>query len=117
MELDVLDALEYSITVPYACTFVDRFTRNMPRQASCLAHYLSEIALTDYRMLKYNCLEVAAASVYLAARVLKIRTKNWEVLKCCALDLLVLAQAGAYKGVKAKFATEEYCCVSNIEFS
>lgn len=113
MELDVLRAVEYSLTVPYSCTLIRR--DEMEADAHSLALYLADLALIEGQMRRYTGLEVAEAAVGLSARILR-RDKTRMANRQCMLDLLRLARRTGHVGVYSKYATEEFHQVSKLDF-
>ena len=87
MESQVLGILEFNVTVPSCYRFLERFARlsnleiahfaNAQGNGSTglrtfmFARYLTELALVDYNMLRYTPRQVAAASIYIALRLMK----------------------------------------------
>ena len=53
MEIDILDILDYTITVPSPFRFLERYARisNLNDVEMMLAQYLLELSLVDYNML------------------------------------------------------------------
>ena len=85
MEMSMLVALEFDVTVPSACRFLERYFKlcnhAQDQQLFFLAQYLMEISLLDASLLKYNPSELAASSLVLAAKSIKkinIWTKEVE---------------------------------------
>ncbi len=104
MELNILQRLGFDISVPTVLRFVERYAKLLHTDdtGSCLALYLAELQLTDYKMLKYPPSALAAAGLYIAQKALKktpafnelvaTQSKLTEtaVLRC-AKDMLSLA--------------------------
>eukprot|EP01112_Ceratiomyxa_fruticulosa_P021862 TRINITY_DN784_c0_g1_i1.p1 TRINITY_DN784_c0_g1~~TRINITY_DN784_c0_g1_i1.p1 ORF type:complete len:477 (-),score=76.68 TRINITY_DN784_c0_g1_i1:346-1776(-) len=104
MEGQVLDVLEFSLTVATPKVFLRRFQRAAGADATViyLSSYLCELALLDYTMNQYLPSTVATASVCLALHT--IRRPSWSPtlefytrhrlsdshLQSCIRDLLVL---------------------------
>ena len=81
MELQVLSALQFEISVPSAYRFLERFIRLFTASDDHVfffAQYILEIALLDASLLKHKPSELAAASLLLAARGLK-RQNKWNL--------------------------------------
>ena len=104
MELAILQKLKFDISVPTVLRFVDRYAKLLQTDetASCLALYLAELQLTDYKMLKYPPSLLAAGGLYIAQKALKKAPAFNELLATqsrltettiqhCAKDMLGLA--------------------------
>lgn len=76
MEGTILAKLNFQLTTPNAYVFLKRFCKvagvivNPRSKTELLAHYLVELTLQEYKMLKYLPSMAAAASVYLALKTM-----------------------------------------------
>lgn len=93
------------------------------------ARYLSELALIDYNFLQYTPRQVAAASTYIALRLMKF-SPPWNEnlkqasgldetdLKPCAKDLMNLldqAEKSNLKAVRKKYSQKKFMEVAKIK--
>jgi len=71
METIILNTLEFNLTVPSSLQFASRFLKiaRATKQVSQLTFYLLELALPEYKFLKYLPSEQAAGCVSLACRM------------------------------------------------
>lgn len=69
----VLSALNYDLSYPNPMNFLRRISKadNYDIQTRTLGKYLMEISLLDHRFMKYLPSEIAAASMYLARKILE----------------------------------------------
>ena len=88
-----------------------------------ISMYLCELSLVEYHMLKFKPSVVAAASLYVALKMMKKGdtwrrlSDNEDLIKMCAKELLVLVQAAGshpLAAVRTKFSGEEFFCVSTL---
>ena len=85
MEGKILATLNFHVTVSSSYLFTQRYAKlmNMPLKAYMMARYLLELALVEYSFLKYTPSNIAAAAVYLAAKIFKLKnTWNTVVAQC-----------------------------------
>jgi len=73
IEGDMLNILQFKITVPTSLTFFERFSRvaRLDKKTSFFSNYIIELALSNYNMLKYYPSVVARAAIQLASEILK----------------------------------------------
>lgn len=136
MELDMLHALQFHITVPTSYRFLERFRKLSPvtsndDQVFFFAQYIQEIALLDASLLKYRPSEVAAASLMLAARGLKKGAHAWnkEVERATGMleselspvaddvrSFVVEVNPKFLTTLKYKFSKVDYCEVAGLPF-
>jgi len=133
MEGLMLSKLNFQLTTPNALVFLKRFTKvagvlATPRtKAELLAHYLVELTLQEYKMLKYLPSTIAAASTYLALKTIGQQPWTPELLQhaCyteaailpCVRDINALhknAAANNLQAVRKKYAQEKHGSVSGI---
>ena len=121
MERSILKQLKYSVTVPSCFRFLQMFCKicQTSEQHMAFARYFVELALVDYKMIKYSNSIKAAAAVYLMHKFKEIKPEwNSEVsqrskykeedLKACAKDLCHLYQQvnrSNLHAVKNKFSS------------
>jgi cyclin B len=128
-EIEILKKLEYNITVPSSFRFLERLSRvaGCSEQQHALSRYLQELALVDYKMMKYSYSNLAAAAIYLMFKIKNIKPE-WtsdlrrasgyteDQLKACARDMCMLfqnANKSSLKGVKNKFSSALFFHVAN----
>lgn len=128
-EIEILKKLEYNITVPSSFRFLERLSRvaGCSEQQHALSRYLQELALVDYKMIKYSYSNLAAAAIYLMFKIKNIKPE-WtsdlrrasgyteDQLKACARDMCMLfqnANKSSLKGVKNKFSSALFFHVAN----
>jgi G2/mitotic-specific cyclin-B, other len=72
MEKVMLNTLKFNLTVPTPYNFASRFLKaagtDQERDIKYYTHYLIELAMVDYGMLKYPYSMIAAAAVYVASQ-------------------------------------------------
>lgn len=130
METRILRLLEYRVTAPGPNRFLERFhSGSSVKQTTLhLSYYFLELALVDYKMLRYRASVTAAAALYLSRKI-HHSEETWALqwlqntnfseneLKACAKDLCSLAQSaekGNLQAVRKKFALEKYSEVSTV---
>ena len=124
MERQVLDHLQFRLTVSTQWTFLQRFLKVAVsgEQEKFLSRYLLELALLSYGMIKYHPSEIAAAALNLGRQTLRV-TEPWpeqmvsltsysaSELEPCVQDLHALhqgAEAAAHQAVRSKYSHEPY---------
>jgi G2/mitotic-specific cyclin-B, other len=129
MEISILKQLQYNITVPSAFSFLQHLAdiAKCSKTQFCLCQYIIELALTDYRMLRFSKSLVAASALYMINKIKGI-VPEWstalaagspyteEELNNCAQEMCVMyqqAQKSSLQGVKSKFAKAKFLQVSN----
>jgi hypothetical protein len=70
-ERTMLGALKWNVTLPTCYQFIQRFLRAAytDRRVQLLSHYLAELCLLDYKMLRYPPSQVAAGCIWAALRM------------------------------------------------
>lgn len=131
-ERDILQVLNFELTVPTTRPFLRRFLRAglADTKTEFLAMYLSEIALLDYGMLVFLPSQVAAAAVMLAQ--ITLNTTIWSEtlnyysgytkpeLRNCVKALhkcfkaLHKSRKSEMSSVREKYAMHNFKCVSTI---
>ena len=133
MESLMLARLDFRLTAPNAFVFVTRFAKvagiaTTPRsKTELLAHYLVELTLQEYKMLKYLPSTICASAVYLALKTcghtpwtadLERHSTYTEadLLQACVRDIHELhAKASTgLQAVRRKYASKKYASVSSI---
>lgn len=124
MEAKILSSLEYNITTPSSYRFLERYSRlaELSQDDFFIAQYLIEIALLDYKLLKYSPSLTAASSVYLTNKLTN-KSKIWpdylirqtKYHKCdlrnCAKDLYINLRAtktSTYQALFKKFSLSKF---------
>ena len=125
--------LDFRLTAPNAFVFVSRFAKvagiaTTPRSTTeLLAHYLVELTLQEYKMLKYLPSTICASAVYLALKTCghtpwtadlerHSTYKEADLLQACVRDIHELhAKASTgLQAVRRKYAHKKYASVSSI---
>ena len=103
MESDIIKTLDFNITRPSSLRFYDRYTRIISRDEKVyyLGRYLLELALVDYKFIKYSASNIAASSIYLAMKIFS-KKDCWNsvieehsgysesMIRICAKDLCLI---------------------------
>jgi len=131
MEVVILTALQFKILRPTALQFLDRYQsiNGCTDVHRDLAQYLLELALVDYKMLRYTSSHLAAASILLSNKLLRrpswtqaaVRhTKMTEaMLKDCAKEMCVLlecAETSTLQAVRKKYSQPKHHAVAKLNF-
>lgn len=130
LEGEILTAANFQIKNPTPLVFLERFHRILgaDRRMYCLARYLIELALIDFKFLRYLPSNIAVSALYLAGKVLKkpfwsealckeSRMKEEEV-RLCAKELcfsLQNASDSILQGVRRKYSSQEYDGIAKIQ--
>jgi len=130
MERMVLNALDFELTHPTSKTFLRRCFwafNNTDTKVEFLASFLAELALLEYRLLRFLPSTVAAAAIHLSLLTLRIgsdvasvvqnATAHSEDLKGCIVELHachVSSQKSSLSAVREKYAQTRFKCVSLI---
>lgn len=134
MEGKILGTLQFHLTVTSSLRFLERYSKlaHMDQKGFHFCRYVLELALVEYRILKYIPSLLACASIYLYNRltkregwsdVLAKNSKHEEMnVKACAKDLLALlqgAEQSQLQAIRRKFSSAKYFEVSktSIEYS
>lgn len=112
MEKVMLNSLRFSLTVPTALNFLNRFCKvglaPEDAQAAHFATYLVELSLVDYASLKFSYSQVAAAAVFCARLMLDKAPVMPQVLYIpCFTAALMLCKAA-----RLQVAAEELAMTS-----
>jgi len=131
MEILILQAMNFQVCCPTAMHFLDQYQRANACIDSHkdLCQYLLELALVDYKMLKYPPSHQAAAAILLSNKLL--RKPSWSaavtavtkmtepMLKECAREMCALlenAEANLLQAVRRKFSHSRYNSVAQSNF-
>eukprot|EP01119_Soliformovum_irregulare_P024089 TRINITY_DN8563_c0_g1_i1.p1 TRINITY_DN8563_c0_g1~~TRINITY_DN8563_c0_g1_i1.p1 ORF type:complete len:455 (+),score=106.59 TRINITY_DN8563_c0_g1_i1:33-1397(+) len=79
METMILTSMNFELNYPHPLHFLRRFSKaaQSDSKVHCMTKYLSEVSMIDYSMLAYRPSIVAAASVFLARKMLHV-TPTWD---------------------------------------
>jgi len=132
MEVSMLKALQFKICHPTAMHFLERYqsVNGCTDAHRDLAHYLLELTLVDYSMLKHTPSHLAAASILLSNKLLRRpawtpaavrQTQMTEaMLKSCAkeiCDLLECAENSPLQAVRKKYSQAKHHSVAKLDFA
>lgn len=131
MERRILSVLNYDVTLPSSFRFLERFSNlaQLDQQSTMLSQYLCELALVEYKMLRYAPSLVAAASIFLTRKIARcdIVWPNMLAeqshykdtsLRQCAKDLCILLQGVekcTLQAVRKKFSLPKFQEVAKIQ--
>lgn len=133
MEILMLNTLQWLICVPTPAHFLDRFQRiNMADEAhACLAHYLMELTLTEFKMV--GCFlpsQLAAATTFLSNKLLR-RHPSWPpvlirhtrytetLIKGCAKEMCALletVESSSLMAVRKKYSQAKFHSVAKMQW-
>jgi hypothetical protein len=130
MEYKILSTLNFDILSVYPYTFLQRFhfVTECDMKSFYLAQFILEYSLLEYKMMEYCSSIRAAASLYMARKLLRIEP-NWckelvsitnyqeRDLKSCAKDLcniLEFIHRLTLKACMVKFSSTKFMEVSKI---
>jgi len=130
MEVQILTELKFVICVPTAAHFMDRYQRlnQCPKDSAHrhLLHYLLELSLMDFHMIRYEPSHLVAAATLLSNKLMK-QPVAWPpmverhckfdlpAVKDCAQELcsiLEAAQKSPLQAVRKKFSHVGFCSVA-----
>ncbi|OMJ69524.1 hypothetical protein SteCoe_32735 [Stentor coeruleus] len=127
-ENNILRCLCFNLTTPSTFRFLQRYARvcEIDEYAFNFARYLIELALVEYKFLKYKPSNIAASAMYLTQKILKNcsrslseQTTNTDAeIRVCAKDLaLVLQRAENFtlQAVRKKFMHQKYFEVAKLQ--
>jgi len=122
-ERAMLGVLSWNVSVPTVFPFLKRFCKvaSVDSKTTQVAFYLTELALGDYKMLKYLPSEIAAAAVFLAMKMngqrswtslLEQHSRYSEAsLSACVRDLRELRKAAdiaSLQAIRKKYSSSRY---------
>lgn len=88
MEYLMLKKFDFNVTVISSFRFIERFVKLAQETDDIfyLAQYVIELALIEYKMIKYKPSLLASGAIYLARKIM-CRTESWplRVEHCCKL--------------------------------
>lgn len=130
MEYKILSTLNFDVLTVYPYTFLQRFhyATGCDKTSFFMAQYILEFSLLEYNMLEYSSSLRAAASLYIARKLLKIEptwSKDLQLvtnfqerdLKACAkvlCNILELASKLTLKACEIKFSHSKFLEVAKI---
>jgi len=131
MEQFILKTLNYDLNPPSAYRFLMRYSKRLSpgTRAHNMSLYLIELALMEYKFLKYRPSILASAALYLSNRLLN-KDNMWDqkigdhigykepMIKPCAKELAAIMQGvvkTSLQAVKRKYSLPQYMEVSNIK--
>lgn len=105
MESDILRYLDFNVTVPSSYRFLERFVKLSQSDDLILnfARYITELALMQVEMYKWNSSQIAASAIYVARKVLK-RASPWSSL---------MSQQTGYDEKAVRACSKELCLLLN----
>ncbi|KAF0715391.1 Aste57867_3394 [Aphanomyces stellatus] len=131
MEEQLLNTLNFTLSVPTALDFLNIYQKMMkplPKKTSMLAQYLSELALQEYRFLRYLpscvatcCLSLALYCVegYPMTPELQAASRYaWNDLKECMVqlqDVYSTSHMNLLTVVKKRYTEEDRCQVASLQ--
>lgn len=125
-EFDILSALKFDITFPSALRFYEIFNQflKLKGKEEFATHYLLEMSMLDYSMIKYRPSLIAAGCMMLVVSGNSMKKETLYV--CCkhsmsditnvCKDILAVYQrigSGKMKSLKKKYSSKKYMEVSN----
>mmetsp|Transcript_68485 Transcript_68485/g.185031 ORF Transcript_68485/g.185031 Transcript_68485/m.185031 type:complete len:357 (-) Transcript_68485:222-1292(-) len=132
MEVLILTDLKFAICVPTPAHFLERFQRlnQCPKDSAHrhLLHYLLELSLMDFQMIRYEPSHLVAAATLLSNKLMK-QQPSWPpmVARHCKFDLpavrdcaqemcsiLEAAQKSPLQAVRKKFSHVDFCSVATL---
>lgn len=130
MEITMLNALEFQITIPSPVAFLERFEKvnKCDDVQMNLARYVMELTLCDIKMLRYCPSHLAASAVFLSNKLLRRHTA-WpsqlikhtryteSLIKSCAKEMCCLvegADRSSLTAVRKKYAQQKFNSVSTM---
>lgn len=140
MERDILGTVNFDVTVPSSLRFIELYNYyiSFDETVYCFMHYLLDLSVVDYRMLKYKSSLIAASVVYVSIKLLHkeniIRNEKIEEdikllyllseyteeeIKICAKDVCMIYDYSEKTGliaIKKKYSLSKYKEVSRIKF-
>ena len=127
MEGNILSVLEFNLTFNSALNFFERYANilNYDEKMLMLGRYVLELALIEYKMIKYSQSLIACSALYLINKIQKKQAWPEEIerqsrykeieLKQCSKEMLLILQnvdKSNLQAVKKKFAGVKYLEIS-----
>lgn len=130
MEGRILGCLKFNLTTPSSLKFLERYAMvaRLDEKMLNMAKYLLELALVEYKMIKYTPSNIACSAIYLVNKIHK--KEGWSSLmikqgkysetqlRPCAKDLCILLQnvgKSSLQAVRRKFSSNKYTQASKIQ--
>ncbi len=139
MENDILKVLEFNIVIPSSFRFLEIYKQflKFDDKFFFLCRYLIEVALIDYKLIKFKPSFIASSAVFIGLKLYKkdnifcsfdenylwqITNLKFEDIKDCVIKLIYsieIMEKGKYLALKRKFSHENYMCItkSNLKFN
>ncbi|XP_058213833.1 G2/mitotic-specific cyclin-2-like isoform X1 [Rhododendron vialii] len=129
MEKEMVNALQFNMSVPTPYVFMRRFLKaaQADNKLEALSFFIIELALVEYEMLKFPPSMLAAAAIFTAQCSLH-RSKQWtkatewhttytedQLMDCSRLMVTYHQKAGTLNGVYKKYSSRKFGCVTNFE--
>jgi len=132
MEGKILVALNINLSIVSPLKFVERYGRlaGYDEKHLNITRYLCELALLEYKMMKYNSSQIACTAMYLINKNMKKETWGDNLTKSCkyteyqlktsAKDLFEVLQSvvkggnGSLQAVKKKYSGIKYGEVAKV---
>lgn len=131
MEGKILSTLEFNLTFISSLSFLDRYTKliQLDEKPYFFAKYLIQLALIEYRMLRFSQSLIAAGAIYLIHRIKKLQF-SWEDfmkektgydeqnVRICAKELCLILQnieKSNLQAIRRKFSGPKFRDVSRIQ--
>lgn len=126
----ILSCLCFNLTTPSSYRFLERYAKvaSFDEKSVHLTRYLLELALVEYKMLKYSPSNIACSAIYLVNKIQKKEgwsdlmvkhSKYNEIqLRPCAKDLCILLQNASksnLQAVRRKFSSTKFLEVAKIQ--
>lgn len=136
MEQKILNTLEFNVTVPSSNRFLEYFVNTVipnkgNKKTICLAQYLLELSLINFKMLNYQPSLTATTALYIAKKLQNEierpdksieettgYTKN-NLMECTKemIEMLRNAPESSLQAVRRKFSSMKYMEVGRIKLS
>jgi hypothetical protein len=133
MECDMLTTLGFQICAPTAAHFKDNVHKVNQSEATHreVAHYLTELALPEYRMIRFAPSHLVAAAALLSnelvgrqpawpAHVAQHARYTEDQLRTCVNELRALIEAApnnSLQAVRRRYMLDQHHCVAAMTFS
>ena len=131
MESDIVNTLQYNLTVPTVHSFLCRFLKaaHADRTLVQLACYVAERSLQEYSMVKYLPSQIAAAAVYVARKshsrhpwsptLLKYTKYDEKDLISCAEEMrgYMTDTSIQQQAIKRKYSSSKFGGVGNMNLT
>ncbi|RLN49139.1 hypothetical protein BBJ28_00026451, partial [Nothophytophthora sp. Chile5] len=127
MEEKLLNALNFTLSVPTALDFLNIYERMIPpiqKKTTMLAHYLLELALQEYQFLKFLpsvvaacCLSMAMFTIDGFPMLADACQYNWSDLRECMKELQKLYSSSPSNNlavIKKRYSKAERCQVAQV---